>query len=95
MIKAMENNFSRVIYHNTKEFKNNNMDKESLSNLMINSIDNFNTAQGKYRYLSKTGGYDLDIEFQVNYNDTPNFRSCYMVHLSHHMKKIFHYYQVM
>lgn len=71
MIKAMENNFSRVIYHNTKEFKNNNMDKESLLNLMINSIDNFNTAQGKYRYLSKTGGYDLDIEFQVNYNDTP------------------------
>ncbi|WP_285946140.1 hypothetical protein [Thomasclavelia cocleata] len=48
MIKAMENNFSRVIYHNTKEFKNNNMDKESLSNPMINFINNSNMAQRKY-----------------------------------------------
>ena len=63
MIKAMENNFSRVIYHNTKEFKNNNMDKESLLNLMINSIDNFNTAQGKYWYLSEIVIYGIDNEF--------------------------------
>lgn len=48
MVKVTENNFSRVIYHNTKEFKNNNMDKESLSNPMINFINNSNMAQRKY-----------------------------------------------
>ena len=63
MIKAMENNFSRVIYHNTKEFENNNMDKESLSNPMINFINNSNMAQRKYWYLSEIVIYGIDNEF--------------------------------
>lgn len=56
-----------------KTYTNSSEDKEALLNLMINSIQYFNTAEGNFSYFSKNAETDMDVNFIVDLNNNKSY----------------------
>lgn len=71
-----------IIEESQKVFQNNDSDKKELINLMINSINYFQNAQGEFDYYSANADTDMTITFAV---DILNHKS-YEKNVYNHLK---------
>ena len=58
-------------YDSTEVVKNTDFEKLNIQNLMLNSIDNYRSAEGSFTYYSSAGRYHLYIDYKVNLNENP------------------------